>query len=115
MGSLNSPQYPVCTLPLYSASQSVKSLPRMDLSTSHRFCILGAGTSGLTVAKNFLQEGISFDCLEREDDLGGNWNFGKPCSSVYASTHLISSKRQTEYTDYPMPATIPNSQTIGKC
>ena len=79
----------------------------MDLSTSHRFCILGAGTSGLTVAKNFLKGGIPFDCLEREDDLGGNWNFGKPNSSVYASTHLISSKRQTEYTDYPMPDDFP--------
>ncbi len=79
----------------------------MDLSSADRFCILGAGTSGLTVAKNFLQGGIPFDCLEREDDLGGNWNFGKPNSSVYASTHLISSKRLTEYTDYPMPEEYP--------
>ncbi len=79
----------------------------MDLSTADRFCILGAGTSGLTVAKNFLQGGIPFDCLEQEDDLGGNWNYGKPHSSVYASTHLISSKRLTEYTDYPMPEEYP--------
>jgi len=79
----------------------------MDLSTADRFCILGAGTSGLAVAKNFLQGEIPFDCLEREDDIGGNWNFGKPHSSVYASTHLISSKRLTEYTDYPMPDNYP--------
>jgi len=80
---------------------------KMDLSTADRFCVLGAGTSGLVVAKNFLQAGIPFDCLEREDELGGNWNFGKPNSSVYASTHLISSKRLTEYTDYPMPDDYP--------
>lgn len=79
----------------------------MDLSTADRFCILGAGTSGLAVAKNFLQAGIPFDCLEREDEIGGNWNFGKPNSSVYASTHLISSKQLTEYTDFPMPADYP--------
>ena len=79
----------------------------MDLSTSARFCILGAGTSGLAVAKNFLQQDIRFDCLEREDDLGGNWNYGKPCSSVYDSTHLISSKRLTEYSDFPMPDDYP--------
>ncbi len=79
----------------------------MVLSTADRFCILGAGTSGLAVAKNFLLGGIPFDCLEREDDLGGNWNYGKPCSSVYASTHLISSKKLTEYTDYPMPEDYP--------
>lgn len=79
----------------------------MSLSTADRFCILGAGTSGLAVAKNFLQGGIPFDCLEREDDIGGNWYFGKPASSIYASTHLISSKRQTEFTDFPMPKEYP--------
>jgi len=75
--------------------------------TAERFCILGAGTSGLTVAKNFKQAGIPFDCLEREDNIGGNWYFGKPNSSVYSSTHLISSKRLTEYTDFPMPEDYP--------
>ena len=68
-----------------------------------KFCIVGAGSSGLAVAKNFRQRGIPFDCLEREDDIGGNWNFGKPHSSVYRSTRLISSKRLTEYVDFPMP------------
>ncbi|MGI9428343.1 MAG: flavin-containing monooxygenase [Bythopirellula sp.] len=77
------------------------------MSTSARFCILGAGTSGLAVAKNFLQGGIPFDCLEREDDIGGNWNYGKPYSSVYHSTHLISSKALTEFTDFPMPEDYP--------
>ena len=79
----------------------------MNTPTADRFCILGAGSSGLAVAKNFLQGGIPFDCLEREDDLGGNWNYGKPHSSVYASTHLISSKRLTEYTDFPLPEEYP--------
>src|SRR5262245_34932862 len=76
-------------------------------STADKFCIIGAGSSGLAAAKNFLAAGIPFDCLEREDDLGGNWNFGKPHSSVYASTHLISSKPLTEYTDFPMPEEWP--------
>lgn len=76
-------------------------------ATSDRYCILGAGTSGLAVAKNFMGAGIPFDCLEREDDIGGNWYFGTRASSVYASTHLISSKRLTEYTDFPMPDYYP--------
>lgn len=71
--------------------------------TANKFCILGAGSSGLAVAKNFRACGIAFDCLEREDDVGGNWYYGKPHSSVYQSTRLISSKRGTEYTDFPMP------------
>ena len=72
-----------------------------------RFCILGAGSSGLAVAKTFLQAKIPFDCFERHDDVGGNWYYGKPGSSVYRSTHLISSKPLTEYTDFPMPADYP--------
>ena len=79
----------------------------MNTVTSDRYCILGAGTSGLAVAKNFLEADIPFDCLEREDDIGGNWYFGKPASSIYDSTHLISSKRLTEYTDFPMPEDYP--------
>ena len=68
-----------------------------------RYCVIGAGASGLTTCKNLLQESIAFDCFERENDLGGNWNFGKPNSSIYDSTHLISSKQLTEFTDFPMP------------
>ncbi len=68
-----------------------------------KYCIIGAGPSGLSVAKNFAQLGIPFDCLEREDDVGGNWYYGKPASSVYRSTHLISSKTLTEFPDFPMP------------
>lgn len=79
----------------------------MNTAHSDRFCILGAGTSGLAVAKNFLAAGIPFDCLEREDQIGGNWCYGKPSSSIYQSTHLISSKRLTEYTDFPMPEEFP--------
>jgi cation diffusion facilitator CzcD-associated flavoprotein CzcO len=69
------------------------------------------------VAKNFRQFGIPFDCLEREDDVGGNWYYGRPHSSVYRSTRLISSKRLTEYTDFPMPANWPahpGQQLVGQ-
>ncbi len=79
----------------------------MNTAHSDRYCILGAGTSGLAVAKNFLAHGIPFDCLEREDQIGGNWCYGKRASSIYQSTHLISSKRLTEYTDFPMPEDFP--------
>lgn len=72
------------------------------------FCILGAGSSGLAAAKNLKQHGIPFEVLEAEDDVGGNWYYGKPRSSVYRSTHLISSKRMTEYTDFPMPKEYPD-------
>ncbi len=74
---------------------------------TERYCVVGAGPSGLTVAKNFRQAGIGCDVIESADEVGGNWYYGQRASSVYQSTHLISSKRLTEFTDFPMPADYP--------
>lgn len=95
--------------PAPSITSSAHS-PRAATSTrdtSDRFCVIGAGTSGLAVVKNFTDEGIPVDCLERHHTLGGNWCYGHPASSVYRSTHLISSKKLTEYSDFPMPEWYP--------
>ncbi len=74
---------------------------------SQKFCIVGAGSSGLAAVRALKAAGIPCDCLEREDEVGGNWYYGRPHSSVYASTHTISSKRLTEYVDFPMPKEYP--------
>lgn len=71
-------------------------------------CIIGAGPCGLAAAKNLKAHGLAFECFEREDDVGGLWYYGRPCSSVYQSTHLISSKRLTQYEDSPMPDDYPH-------
>jgi Flavin-binding monooxygenase-like len=73
-----------------------------------RICVIGAGSSGLAAAKNLTERGFAVDVLEREDDLGGNWNYGKPNARVYRSTHMISSKRCTEFSDFPMPRHFPD-------
>jgi cation diffusion facilitator CzcD-associated flavoprotein CzcO len=72
------------------------------------FCVIGAGSSGITAAKNLSESGIPCEVLEREDGIGGNWYYGRPNSSVCRSTHLISSKLLTEYTDFPMPGDYPD-------
>ncbi len=74
---------------------------------SETYCIVGAGASGLTALKNLREAGIPAEGIEREDDVGGNWYYGRPSSSVYRSAHLISSKSLTEYPDFPMPADWP--------
>jgi cation diffusion facilitator CzcD-associated flavoprotein CzcO len=89
------------------ASQPVSAHAPASRATAEKYCVVGAGSSGLAVAKNLAAAGVTFDCFEREDDIGGNWYFGKPHSSVYQSTHLISSKRLTEYSDFPMPDEYP--------
>jgi cation diffusion facilitator CzcD-associated flavoprotein CzcO len=79
-----------------------------SLDYSQKYCIIGAGPSGVTAAKNLKALDIPCDVIEREDDVGGNWYFGKAGSSVYRSTHLISSRPMTQFRDFPMPADYPD-------
>ncbi len=80
-----------------------------------KWCVIGAGPSGLTALKNLLQCGIQAECLEREDNLGGNWYFGSSSSRVFESTKLISSKSLTEFTDFPMPREWPAYPCHRQC
>ena len=73
-----------------------------------RVCVVGAGSSGLAAAKNLLDAGFEVDVLERDADLGGNWNYGRPGSRVYRSTRMISSKWFTQYSDFAMPDHFPD-------
>jgi len=82
---------------------------------SAAWCVIGAGPSGLTALKNLLAAGIEAECLEREDDIGGNWCFGSAASSVFESTRLISSKTLTAYTDHPMPREWPAYPDHRQC
>jgi len=77
---------------------------------SKRICIIGAGPSGITAAKNCMQAGLDFVVFEKNDKVGGNWVFNSKTghSSVYENTHLISSKSWSEYEDYPMPDDYPD-------
>ena len=80
-----------------------------------RWCVIGAGPSGLTALKHLRAAGIDAECLEREDGVGGNWYFGAATSRVFASTRLISSRRLTEYLDYPMPRHWPAYPDHRQC
>lgn len=71
------------------------------------YAVIGAGAAGLTAAKNLLEAGVDVVVLEAGDDLGGTWNYGSPQSGVYRSIHTITSKRFTEYTDFPLPPEYP--------
>jgi len=76
-----------------------------------KICIIGAGPSGITAAKNLIQQGLTkFSVFEKNSNLGGNWIFDEENnhSSVYETTHIISSKRMSEYEDFPMPDDYPD-------
>jgi hypothetical protein len=80
----------------------------MTSPTLGNVAVVGAGSSGLAAARNFLAAGFEVDVFEREDDLGGNWNYGHPVARAYRSLHTISSKPGTEYPDFPMPNHYPD-------
>ncbi len=83
---------------------------RKDLQ-SIKVCVIGAGCSGLAAVKNLLQAGITqVVCFEKNDRVGGNWIYSSKASdsSVCETTHIISSKKMSEFADFPMPADYPD-------
>lgn len=75
-----------------------------------RVCIIGAGSSGIAVAKAMKDRGIPFDCFEKGDQVGGNWYFRNTngMSAAYESLHINTDSRLMEYRDYPMPEGTPD-------
>ena len=79
----------------------------LDVDRSQSICVIGAGSSGLAAAKNLKEQGFDVDVLERERDLGGNWNYELDCARVYRSTHTITSKHTMRFVDFSMPGDFP--------
>ncbi|MGY4308281.1 amino acid transporter [Bradyrhizobium sp. USDA 4369] len=73
-----------------------------------RYCIIGAGPSGLIMARAMLKEGIPFDCYERYSDVGGLWDPDNPGTPIYESAHFISSKWTSYFYGFPMPDDYPD-------
>jgi len=72
-------------------------------------CIIGAGISGLATAKALIDKGISYDCFEMSDRIGGVWAFKNPTgrSAAYRSLHIDTSKTRLALEDFPVPADWP--------
>ena len=70
-----------------------------------RVAVIGAGPSGISAIKNFIDQGFEVTAFERCNGVGGNWRFNDPSghSSVFETTHIISSKYTSFYEDYPLP------------
>jgi cation diffusion facilitator CzcD-associated flavoprotein CzcO len=66
------------------------------------YAVIGAGPMGLAAARNLQKQGIAFTSFELHDDVGGLWDIDNPHSTMYDTAHLISSKRMTEFSEFPM-------------
>ncbi len=73
------------------------------MERSNTMLIIGAGPCGLSHAKALKDVGIEYEQVEADDEVGGNWYHG-----TYRTAHIISSKKTTEFTDFPMPAVYPD-------
>lgn len=83
----------------------------MSQNKSPYICVIGAGPCGITVAKNLQEQGLTnFVVFEKNNQIGGNWIYSESDahSSVYETTHSISSKHLSQYEDFPMPAHYPD-------
>ncbi len=82
------------------------TLPAED--ARERFCIIGAGPSGLAMAAAFRKRGVQYDHFERHSSVGGIWDLNNPGTPMYSSAHLISSKTLSGFLDQPMPDEFPD-------
>ena len=67
-----------------------------------KICVIGAGPSGITAIKNIVEAGFQVKAFDFNSDVGGNWiyNDKETHSSVFETTHIISSKSLSQFEDF---------------
>lgn len=72
---------------------------------SPRVCVIGAGCCGLTSIKALKEAGLDPVCFEMGSHVGGLWVLGNSNGrgGAYRSLHINSSKKRSEFSDFPMP------------
>lgn len=86
------------------------------MSTTVRLAVIGAGAAGLAGAKAALDAGLDVDGYDLGERPGGLWVLGNGdgISPAYESLHLNTSRRRTEYADFPMPASWPDYPSVER-
>lgn len=69
---------------------------------NQKVAVIGVGPSGIAALKNLLDQGIDAVAFDRNQDVGGNWIYSEDesHSSVFETTHIISSKTLSQYEDF---------------
>ena len=76
---------------------------RQRSETANKLLIIGSGFTGLCIAQALKADNILYDQVDASDDIGGNWYHG-----VYETAHIISSKKITQFSHFPMPEDYPD-------
>jgi cation diffusion facilitator CzcD-associated flavoprotein CzcO len=91
----------------------------MNGQRNRRVAVIGAGASGICAAKYLLQAGLDVQVFEIGTRIGGLWVYENDNgrSSAYASLHINSEKRNTQFSDFPFAPDIqyfPNHHDMAK-
>ena len=78
-------------------------------ASAQRVAVIGAGAAGLAAAKYLLARGVEVVVYELGSCIGGLWVYDNDngIAPAYASLHLNSEAKVTEYKDFPFPADGP--------
>ena len=80
----------------------------MTEAPSKRVCVIGAGPSGIAASKALHARGFTFDCFESRSRAGGLWAVDAgDVQASYPSLECNTSKKRTEFSDFPMPRAFP--------
>lgn len=74
----------------------------------HGTLVIGAGAAGLPMARHLKASGLPFSVFETHTSVGGMWDYSRADTPIYASTRLISSKKMSQYPDFPMAKSLPD-------
>ncbi|MBD0273568.1 MAG: NAD(P)/FAD-dependent oxidoreductase [Acetobacteraceae bacterium] len=83
-------------------------MSNVSADRADRFLIVGAGPSGLGTARALAAAGVPFEVVERHGDVGGIWDMDAERTPMYETAHFISSKTQSGFVGFPMPAHYPD-------
>lgn len=78
------------------------------LGAEKQVAVIGAGPCGLAACRWLKLSGWDYTAFELQPEIGGVWQIDGPRGRVYAGTYMISSKRLTEFSDFPMPRGFPH-------
>ena len=91
----------------------------MTAAVSPKVAIIGAGASGICLARYLVEDGADITVFEMGSYIGGQWvyNNDSGTSPAYKTLHINSPKNLTQFPEYPFPKDVqlfPSHQDMHK-
>ncbi|XP_038206504.1 senecionine N-oxygenase-like [Zerene cesonia] len=106
---------------VFSVSDEVETTISPDTPRIPFTCVIGAGYSGLAVARYMKELGVNFRVFEASGNFGGQWRFdpkvgndeyGVPIfTSTYKNLRTNTPRQTMEYSGFPFPDSTPTYPT----